>query len=59
MTAEGKTLEGPFAEAGETIGGYSLVKADSLAAAAKLSRECPGLFAGGRVEVRSIFDGEY
>jgi hypothetical protein len=59
VLTDGKRLNGPFAEAGEIIGGYSMVQAHSLNAAAEFAKDCPGLFAGGRVEVRPLFDGEY
>ncbi|WP_254512778.1 YciI family protein [Anatilimnocola floriformis] len=59
VAADGKSADGPFAECGETLGGYSIVQAENLAAAAQRAKECPGLFAGGRVEVRPLFDGEY
>lgn len=36
--------------------GYSVIKADSLAAAAKLAKGCPHLAAGGAVEVYETFN---
>ena len=53
--AKGKTVtEGPFAEAKEIVGGYIIVAAPSLAAAATIAKGCPGLENGGTVEVRPI-----
>ncbi len=46
--------DGPYAEIKESIGGYTMVKADSLEAAAELAFGCPILEVGGNVEVREI-----
>jgi hypothetical protein len=61
LTPEGKIVksnkvvtDGPFVESKEIVGGYSVVKADSLAAAAELAKGCPGLLTGGKVEVRPL-----
>lgn len=45
---------GPFAEIKESIGGYSLIKAESYEAATELAKACPILIIGGNVEVREI-----
>ncbi|MGG9963707.1 YciI family protein [Ferruginibacter sp. SUN106] len=45
---------GPFVEIKEAIGGYTIIKADSLAEATEISKGCPILFVGGSVEVRAI-----
>jgi hypothetical protein len=45
---------GPYVEMKETIGGYIIVRADSLDEAAELSKDCPILNIGGNVEVRTI-----
>lgn len=45
---------GPYAEIKETIGGYSIIKADSYEAAIELAKGCPILTTGGNVEVREI-----
>jgi hypothetical protein len=47
-------LDGPFVEAKEIVGGYSVVTAESLQAAAELAKGCPGLLMGGSVEVRTL-----
>ncbi len=61
LTPEGKVVQakkvvtdGPFVESKEVLGGYSVVQADSLAAAAELAKGCPGLLVGGKVEVRPL-----
>ncbi|HEX4684918.1 MAG TPA: YciI family protein [Gemmatimonadaceae bacterium] len=48
-------VDGPFAEAKDVIGGYSIVIADSAEEAAELAKGCPGLDdPQGSVEVRPI-----
>jgi hypothetical protein len=61
LTAEGRVVhpkkvvtDGPFVESKEIVGGYSVVRADNLDAAAELAKGCPGLLSGGRVEVRPL-----
>jgi hypothetical protein len=46
--------DGPYTEIKELIGGYTLVKAESLDEAAELAKGCPILAFGGNVEVREI-----
>ena len=46
--------DGPFAEAKDLIGGYTLVQAKDLAQAADLTAGCPIFEMGGFVEVRPI-----
>lgn len=60
LTSEGNVVttkgvvNGPYVETKEAIGGYIIIKADSLDEAAELSKGCPVLRAGGNVEVRAI-----
>jgi len=62
LEAEGKVVkskagpitDGPFAEAKDLVGGYTLVAAASLDRAAELAKGCPILERGGAVEVRPI-----
>jgi hypothetical protein len=62
LEAEGKVVkskggpvtDGPFAEAKDLVGGYTLVEAATLDRAAELARGCPILERGGAVEVRPI-----
>ena len=46
--------DGPFAESKETIGGYFLLKVNSLDEAVNIAQQCPGLPFGIRVEVRPV-----
>ena len=60
LTAEGRVVkskavtDGPFAEAKEVVGGFSIVQADTIETAAQLAKGCPGLGSGGSVEVRRL-----
>ena len=61
LTPEGKVVhankvvtDGPFVESKEIVGGFSIVSADSISAAAELAKGCPGLLTGGKVEVRVL-----
>ncbi|HET6995909.1 MAG TPA: YciI family protein [Chitinophagaceae bacterium] len=58
---EGKTVspgavvtDGPYLESKEMIGGYLIVKADSLDEAVEAAKSCPNLLYGGNVEVRAV-----
>jgi hypothetical protein len=46
--------DGPFAESKETVGGYFLLRVDTLDEATTIAQECPGLPFGIRVEVRPV-----
>jgi hypothetical protein len=61
LTEEGRVVnakkvvtDGPFVESKECVGGYSIVNADTIDAAAELAKGCPGLLTGGKVEVRAL-----
>jgi hypothetical protein len=61
LTQEGRVVnakkvvtDGPFVESKEVVGGYSLVKADTIDAAAEFAKGCPILLTGGNVEVRPL-----
>ena len=60
LTEEGRVVrakvvtDGPFVESKEIVGGFSVVQADTLDAAAQLAKGCPGLEVGGTVEVRRL-----
>ncbi len=45
---------GPFTDIKESIGGYSIIKAESYDEAIELAKDCPVLLTGGNVEVREI-----
>ena len=46
--------DGPFAEAKDVVGGYTLIEARDLAQAVELSKGCPIFELGGAVEVRPV-----
>ncbi|HEX2712181.1 MAG TPA: YciI family protein [Candidatus Acidoferrales bacterium] len=46
--------DGPFAEAKDVIGGYTLIEARDLNQAVELSKGCPIFEADGAVEVRPV-----
>ena len=52
--AEKLVTDGPFAEGKELVGGYFLIKTDSMETAVELSKDAPLLENGGSVEVREI-----
>jgi hypothetical protein len=60
LTAEGKVVsakavtDGPFVESKEIVGGFSIIQADTIDAAAQLAKGCPGLLIGGTAEVRPL-----
>lgn len=60
LTQESRTVnakvvtDGPFVEAKEIVGGFSIVQAETIDAAAKLAKGCPALLIGGAVEVRRL-----
>lgn len=54
VTREGIRTDGPFAEGKEVIGGYWIIVADNLAAAAALAAESPVLRHGIRYEIRPL-----
>jgi len=55
VTGRGKSItDGPFAEAKDVIGGYTLVEARDLDEAAELSKGCPIFDRNGYVEVRPV-----
>lgn len=60
LTQEGRVVretvvkDGPFVEAKEIVGGFSIIQADTIQAAAQLAKGCPALPVGGSVEVRPL-----
>ncbi len=46
--------DGPFAEAKDVIGGFTIIQARDLEQASELAKSCPILETGGSVEVRPI-----
>ena len=51
--------DGPYAEAKDLVGGFTLVEAPSIDKAVELSRGCPILEGGGSVEVRPIMKMDF
>ncbi len=49
-----RVVDGPFSEAKEVIGGYFMIKAADYDEAVEISRDCPHLRYGGRIELREI-----
>lgn len=54
VTREGIRTDGPFAEGKEVIGGYWIILAENLEAAAALAAESPVLLHGIRYEIRPL-----
>lgn len=51
----GTLTDGPYVEAKEIMGGYSIVKATSLARAVEIAKECPMSFMpGNSIEIREM-----
>ena len=46
--------DGPFVESKEVVGGFSIIQAETLAAATEIAHGCPVLQRGGCVEVREL-----
>ncbi len=51
---EKTVTDGPFAEAKDVIGGFSIVEAKDIAHAVELAKGCPIFLVGGDVEVRPV-----
>jgi hypothetical protein len=54
VRGKGSITDGPFTEAKDFVGGYSVIEAKNLEEAVELSMECPNFETGGFVEVRPI-----
>jgi hypothetical protein len=50
-------FDGPFAETKEVLGGYYVVRAESLEAATEIAKRCP-MLDGDTIEVRQVMKGE-
>src|SRR5262245_38940181 len=55
VNAQKIVTDGPFIEAKEIVGGYAIVQAATLDAAAEFAKGCPILLRGGTVEVRPLW----
>ncbi len=51
---QARTLDGPFAETKEHLGGFYLIEVESLEEAIAWARRMPGMQGGGAVEVRPL-----
>ena len=54
ISPEGVVSDGPYVEAKEMIGGFSVLQADNYDAAVAIARECPISKIGGAIEVREF-----
>src|SRR5262245_19729541 len=54
VNAKKVVSDGPFIEVKEMIGGFSIVRAETLDDAAELAKGCPVFLRGGSVEVRPL-----
>ena len=54
VQADLSVVDGPFAEAKEVVGGYSIVETPDLAAACERAKETMRLAGGGTIEVRPL-----
>lgn len=54
ITAQGAVTDGPFIEAKEMVGGFSIFEAENYDAAADIAKGCPILENGGSVEIREM-----
>jgi hypothetical protein len=55
VNADKVVMDGPFVEAKEVVGGYAIVQAETVDAAAEFGKGCPILLSGGSVEVRPLW----
>jgi hypothetical protein len=51
--------DGPYAEAKDLVGGFSIVEARDIDQAVELSRGCPIFAGGGSVEIRPVMKMDY
>lgn len=49
-----RVTDGPYAEIKEALGGYFAIKANNYDEAVEISKSCPHLKYGGRIELRQI-----
>jgi hypothetical protein len=54
LKGDGTVANGPYVEAKEIIGGYSVVQAEHYEAAIEIARECPIAKIGGNIEIREL-----
>jgi hypothetical protein len=56
---EKSVTDGPYTEAKDLVGGFTLIEARDIDQAVELSRGCPILEGGGSVEVRPVMRMDY
>lgn len=54
VRADNIISDGPYAEIKESIGGYSIIKSESIDDAVEIAKGCPVLSYKGNVEIREI-----
>jgi len=55
VLATGSVTDGPFAEAKEIVGGFSIISADSYERAVAVAKECPIVhMPGSKIEIREM-----
>jgi hypothetical protein len=54
LQPSGVVADGPYVEAKEMIGGFSVVQAQSYEEAVEVARHCPILQIGGAIEIREF-----
>jgi hypothetical protein len=50
------TVDGPYSETKEAIGGFFLIEADDANQAAEIAKGCPVLGHGGFMDIRAVVD---
>ena len=61
LLSEGRSInsakvvsDGPYMEVKEMVGGYAIVKAADIDEATEITKSCPNLLYGGKVEIRAV-----
>lgn len=54
VSSSGQVSDGPFIEAKELVGGFSILKAASYEQAVEFAKSCPILAGGGSIEIREF-----
>ena len=54
LQGDASVTDGPFAESKELVGGYSIIRADSMEQACERAKSCPHHETGGSIEIREL-----
>lgn len=54
LRAKGVVTDGPFVEAKELLGGYSVIQCDTYEQALEIAKECPAHHDGSSIEIREL-----